>query len=294
MSWMGIAESSPIGPLHIAALVEETGPPILFLHGVTRTWRDWTGVTATLSHRWRPYCLDFRGHGESARAPGQYYVKQFVDDAVHVARQTINQPFIVVGHSLGAMVACGVAERLKDMVIGAVLEDPPFGTMGSRIGTLPFLNQFQGIQDIMRQERWHDLKDLARTLGDLTIRDPNSERTFRLGDVRDAATLRFNAACLIKMDPEVLTPVIEGDWLRGFPWERIVTGIDCPTLLLQADVTTGGMLFDDDVTTMMHSVRDLTVIRFPKTVHQIHTTALEAYLRVVIPFLESLTFENPI
>jgi pimeloyl-ACP methyl ester carboxylesterase len=221
-------------------------------------------------------------------------VKQFVDDAVHVARQTINQPFIVVGHSLGAMVACGVAERLKDMVIGAILEDPPFGTMGSRIGTLPFLNQFQGIQDIMRQERWHDLKDLAKTLGDLTIRDPNSERTFRLGDVRDAATLRFNAACLIKMDPEVLTPVIEGDWLRGFPWERIVTGIDCPTLLLQADVTTGGMLVDDDVTTMKDLVRDLTVIRFPKTAHQIHTTALEAYLRVVIPFLESLTIENPI
>ena len=293
MSWMGIAESSPIGPLHIAAGVESSGPPILCLHGVTRTWRDWTGVTATLSHRWRPYCLDFRGHGESVRAPGSYYVRHYVDDAVHVARKTIGQPFVVMGHSLGAMIACGVAERMKDQVLGAILEDPPFGTMGARIGTLPFLSQFKGIQELLREERWHDVADLAKQLAEVRIHDPNSERIFRLGDVRDAATLRFNAACLIKMDPDVLTPVIEGNWLQGFPWERIVAGIDCPTLLLQADTSKGGMLFDEDVQKMTESVRDLTTIKFPGAPHQIHSTSAEAFLRVVVPFLESLAIENP-
>ena len=175
------------------------------------------------------------------------------------------------------MVACGVAERLKDQVLGAVLEDPPFGTMGSRIGTLPFLSQFRGIQQLLREERWHDVTDLAKQLGDMRLQDPNTGRTFRLGDVRDAATLRFNAACLMKMDPEVLTPVVEGVWLKGFPWEKIVAGIDCPTLLLQADPAAGGMLFDEDVQKVSDSIRDLTTIRFPGIAHQIHATATEAF-----------------
>ena len=201
MSWMGMAESTPIGALQLAVGVENSGPPILCLHGVTRMWRDWTGVLASLGQRWRPYCLDFRGHGESCRAPGSYDVRHYVEDAVHVARETIGQPFVVMGHSLGAMVACGVAERLKDQVLGAVLETP-FGTMGSRIGTLPFLSQFRGIQQLLREERWHDVTDLAKQLGDMRLQDPNTGRTFRLGDVRDAATLRFNAACLMKWIPK--------------------------------------------------------------------------------------------
>ena len=39
MSWMGMAESTPIGALQLAVGVENSGPPILCLHGVTRMWR---------------------------------------------------------------------------------------------------------------------------------------------------------------------------------------------------------------------------------------------------------------
>ena len=50
------------------------GPPVLLLHGLGSSKRDWEYQTAVLS--------DVRGHGRSSRPPGPYSVAQFAQDAV--------------------------------------------------------------------------------------------------------------------------------------------------------------------------------------------------------------------
>ena len=68
--------------------------------------------------------MDFRGHGESDRAPGTYRLEDYVADALSVLER-LGQPAQLVGHSLGGAVAWTVAQRRPELVRAAFLEDPP-------------------------------------------------------------------------------------------------------------------------------------------------------------------------
>ena len=65
------------------------------------------------------------------------------------------------------------------------------------------------------------------------------DQTVRLGDTRDAASLRFTARSLSQLAPEVLQPIIDGTWLRGFDLADIAKRVRCPVLILQADPACG-------------------------------------------------------
>jgi pimeloyl-ACP methyl ester carboxylesterase len=109
-----------------------------------------------------------------------------------------------------------------------------------------------------------------------------------MGDVRDTVALRFHAACLSHMDPAAFEPIVEGRWLEGFNWKSIIPDVRCPILLLQADTAAGGMLTNDDAHFLIDHATDLTAVRFPDISHQIHGTDTAAFLKFVIPFLESV------
>lgn len=292
MSWLHVAQQTSIGPIHAVTLAEPTGPHLLFLHGVTRNHRDWSLVLSALAARFTPWAIDFRGHGDSARCREQYRVLHYIDDAVHIARQLIDRPVVLVGHSLGAMVALAAAHRLREQVLGVVLEDPPFETMGSRIADTMFHSQFVQFREVLRAERWGSISELARLLADVQIQNPSTGQSIRLGDTRDEASLRFHASSLAKIDPDALTPIVEGDWLRGYKWIESAQNLDVPVLLLQADPDRGGMLTDADTGLLQEHIRDLTVVRFPGVGHQIHTLAREEYLTALGGFLESLGLDD--
>ncbi len=292
MNWLYVAQQTSIGPIQAVTLTEPTGPHLLFLHGVTRNHRDWSLILSALAPRFTPWAIDFRGHGQSARSREQYRVLHYIDDAVHIARQLIDRPLVLVGHSLGAMVALATAHRLRDQVQGVIIEDPPFETMGSRITSTMFHSQFVQFREILLAERWGSVSELARQLADVRLQDPTTGQSIRLGDARDEASIRFHASSLAKMDPEALTPIVEGDWLRGFKWIESAQNLDVPVLLLQADPNRGGMLTDADAASLRQQIRDLTVVRFPGVGHQIHTLAREDYLSAIGGFLESLGLDE--
>lgn len=294
VDWMGVSHLTAVGPLHLATVADRSSPPILFLHGVTRGWRDWSLVVAALSTRWHPYAVDFRGHGESARVPNGYRVAQYVDDAVRIAHEVVGRPLIVVGHSLGAMVALAVAARLPGEVLGLVMEDPPFDTMGTRIVDSPLQSQFIQTRSILTDHPHATVPELARRLADIELEDPVRNCRYRLGERRDQAALRFHASCLATLDREVLDPIIAGQWLEGFPWRRWAKQISAPTLLLQADSAVGGMLVDEDAQCLRNAIEDLTLVSFGGIGHQIHQSEPNRFVSVLSTFLESLPIENPI
>ena len=49
-----------------------SGPPLLLLPGMARSWKAFLPVIPSLTPDWHVYALDYRGHGKSGRMPGKY------------------------------------------------------------------------------------------------------------------------------------------------------------------------------------------------------------------------------
>jgi len=272
------------GPLNVM-YGPRNGPPMVFLHGVGRSWQDFHTLLPALAWRWQVVGLDFRGHGLSARSPHNYQVQHYVRDAVSLVAD-LTAPVVVYGHSLGAMVAAATAAELPQRVRALVLEDPPFETLGEQIRK----TQFYSLFTIMRAASSSPLEvdELARALAEERVIPPGRQESVRLGDVRDGTALRFMAGCLKHVDAEVWDPILAGRWLDGYDKPKILAGIHCPTLLLQGDVSLGGMLSDSAAAEIQRSVRHCIRQPVAGVGHLIHSLQAETTLRLVGGFLESL------
>jgi pimeloyl-ACP methyl ester carboxylesterase len=276
------------------------GVPLVMLHGVTRRWQTFRPVLPSLVGGWHVHALDFRGHGQSGRAPADraqsgragadgageaYRVIDYVGDVVALV-ESLPQPAIVYGHSLGSMVAAAVAAATPEHVRAVVLEDPPMQTMGGRITESPLHSFFAALQQHAGSTR--DVGAIAADLAEIVLRVPQTGEELRLGDLRDATTLRFMASSLRQLDPKVLVPIVDSRWLDGYETETTLRRIQCPTLLIQADVMAGGMLTDEDATQIESLAADVTRIKLSGVGHVVHWAETSRLLSLVLGFLESI------
>jgi pimeloyl-ACP methyl ester carboxylesterase len=256
------------------------GPTLLLLHGVTRCGEDWQPLMSALAARWRVVAVDQRGHGDSPRGT-KYLVADYVADAMRFVRDELATPITIFGHSLGAMVAAAVAAELPQLVHSVVLEDPPFHTMGKRIVGSSWQAQFIGMREAAR--RGGSIDEITDALAEISLPDGNGGYK-RLGELRDRASLQWSAHCLQRIDPEVLTPVIEGRWLDGYDMPAVFSGIPCPALLLQADPKSNGALTDTDAETARAAITSCQLVRFAGCGHQLHRDRPDEVLRTLDEF----------
>ncbi|GAB7031256.1 alpha/beta hydrolase [Streptomyces sp. NPDC021749] len=96
------------------------GTAVLLVHGAGRTLVDWERAAPLLAAEHRVLAMDLRGHGRSEDGAVPWTFEVAVEDvrAVLTARE-IPQA-VVVGHSLGGMVAVRCLEALADLVPAAV------------------------------------------------------------------------------------------------------------------------------------------------------------------------------
>jgi pimeloyl-ACP methyl ester carboxylesterase len=97
------------------------GQPILFVHGLGSSTRDWQRQVAYFSPHYRAVTFDLRGHGQSHKPPGPYTIPLFASDSARLIESLDLAPAHVVGISLGGMVAFQLAvdrpELLRSLVI---------------------------------------------------------------------------------------------------------------------------------------------------------------------------------
>ncbi|HYM66907.1 MAG TPA: alpha/beta fold hydrolase, partial [Patescibacteria group bacterium] len=113
-----------------------TAPTIVLLHGFASSLHWWDGVAPELARSYRVVRFDLLGHGGSAKPSGGYTMEhqaQLVDEAL--ARLGIRRA-LIVGHSMGGVVATALSLRDRPLVAGLVLIDSP---VDSHAGGLPFL-----------------------------------------------------------------------------------------------------------------------------------------------------------
>ena len=257
--------------------------PLSLLHGVTRCGLDFSPLIASLTTRFHVTTVDLRGHGGSARADS-YLVRDYVEDIVALVR-SFERPCVLFGHSLGAMAALGAAAAEPSGIRAIILEDPPLETMGRRIGETPWRALFSAMRAIA--EAGGSVRDVTERLGNIEVRNTDG-RVACLRELRDAASLRYSASALLRMDPQLLTPVIDGCWLDGFDAERAARQVQCPALLLQADPDCGGALTHSDADMLSTAIRDCTRLTFARCGHQVHAMETQRVLNVVHAFASSL------
>lgn len=96
-------------------------PPLLFLHGFGSALTQWHENLLPLSQFHSVYALDLIGFGASEKAAANYNVGLWVEQVYEFWCTFIKQPIVLVGHSLGALVALTAAVTYPEMAQNLVL-----------------------------------------------------------------------------------------------------------------------------------------------------------------------------
>ena len=100
---------------------DPSGVPMILLHGVTDSWRSFEPVLPHLSSSFRAFAITQRGHGDSSRPDEGYRYVDFSDD-VRAFMDALHLPAaVLVGHSMGGLVAERFAIDHPDRTLGLVI-----------------------------------------------------------------------------------------------------------------------------------------------------------------------------
>jgi pimeloyl-ACP methyl ester carboxylesterase len=97
-----------------------TGVPLVFLHGTGCDDVDWAETIAHLPPGLHIVTLEFRGHGQTDVPAKPFTLQDLVSDLLQLADHINAENMLVVGHSLGGMVALEAASQ-SSRIVGLVL-----------------------------------------------------------------------------------------------------------------------------------------------------------------------------
>ncbi|MFG1942983.1 alpha/beta fold hydrolase [Nonomuraea sp. NPDC048826] len=103
---------------------DPAAPVLVLLHGRTADHHDWNGFTQHFAARYHVLVPDLRGHGASD-FPGSYPIPEMAEDVAALLDLHGAASAVVIGHSLGGMVAYHLAMRHPGRVTRLVVEDTP-------------------------------------------------------------------------------------------------------------------------------------------------------------------------
>ena len=99
-------------------------PAFVFIHGWACDRTCWSAQVEEFSKDHRCIAVDLRGRGESSPVP-PFRVGQALEDVAAVIRELGVAPAILVGHSLGGIIALALNGRYPDLTLGVVTIDSP-------------------------------------------------------------------------------------------------------------------------------------------------------------------------
>jgi pimeloyl-ACP methyl ester carboxylesterase len=143
--------------------------PVVCLHGLTRNSRDFEAVAPWIAGQGRRVlAADVRGRGRSGYAadPTSYQPRVYVADLVALLDKLVIPQVLVVGTSMGGMIAMRMAADAPQRLGGAVLNDigPELAPEGlERIGG------YAGLQPEIAD--WADAADYARAINGVAFPD---------------------------------------------------------------------------------------------------------------------------
>lgn len=105
--------------LHYADIGE--GPAVLLIHGLGGSWQTWLENLQALSVDHRVIAVDLPGFGASVKLPPPAKMATHVDALAALLVDLELRDVVVCGHSMGGLIALGLADRYSHLVRALVL-----------------------------------------------------------------------------------------------------------------------------------------------------------------------------
>ena len=246
------------------------GPPLVLLHGLGSRGASWLPVADVLAARFHLYAPDLRGHGDSDKPARGYLVPDYAADLARLLDALGLERPLMVGHSLGALVALAWAAAHPERVAALALEDPPLRT---EPGVLAAFDGWQALNALSpeaaaawfaREHPEWSAEECRRRAESITATDP---AVF--------AELRADAAANLA----------SGRVERLAEWG--LEAIAAPTLLLAGEPHLGSMTRAEDAARFAAIVPGTRLAAIGGAGHRLHAEQPERFVAAVLPFLET-------
>jgi pimeloyl-ACP methyl ester carboxylesterase len=248
---------------------EPPSPLAVLVHGVTSSSRTWWRVGPALVERgFRVLAVDLRGHGASPRAEAGLAVTDLADDVAETVAAVAGvggRVDLLVGHSLGALVALELVGRHPWFARRLVVEDPP-GT-----SSVDWAEVAAGIEDDTARATT-DPEGLRRDLEAANPAWPAGEAERRVADLTD---------CDGRAIADAVRPGV------AFDLPALLAVARLPILMLLAEEPLGSILTGLDRKAAVDALPDGTTRVLPAG-HSIHREALEAWLSALDAWLDGV------
>jgi len=157
--------------LHYRLDGDPAGAPVVFAHALGTDLRLWDDLVQHLPDGLRILRADMRGHGLSDAPPGPYAMGTLVRDLERLIEHLGLRSVVLVGLSIGGMIAQGLAIKRPDLLRGLVLSNT-----AAKIGTA---------------ESWQERLAALKAGGIEPLAEPTLERWFAPAFRASPAALRW-------------------------------------------------------------------------------------------------------
>lgn len=241
----------------------EYGPsssgPLVMLHGGAWRWQEFLSLIPTLGQRWHVHAVDLRGNGSSGWVPGAYRLKDFAQDNAEFVAQ-VSPPTVLVGHSIGGVIALMVAARRPDKTRALIIEDSPLR-----------LENYKRIIDSSREMfgLWLDVKNSAQSQQDLALRLADAYKDY---PGITSAWIMFFAECLWRLDPTFFNVLLQDfqSFVEGYDCEDILANIRCPVLVLRGETRLGAVMTDEELSWLQLNFSNVKCVLIDGVGHLLH------------------------
>lgn len=256
----------------ISYTVQGEGPPVILIHGIGASRYDWAQLMPEMADAgYQVIAPDLPGHGDSHKPedPGDYHIEAIYTRLfAWMESLEIDQPFMMVGHSLGGYLSLLHSARAPDQVRGLVLIDPLY-TPKQLAPVLQVLRQRPaiGIRAIKVVPEW--------LINAILGWDPSSARYFS-PQIRQQIANDYKRA-----SPHFLNIT------RDIPdLSEIISRISAPTQVIwgQHDLTLRPASFQS-ITRMLPNAVGKSI---PQAGHQPHIGRPDVVNRVILDFSNSI------